>query len=63
MCIRDRNYAWPTAEIAVMGGAGAVEVLYAREAKDQENPCLLYTSNRRKIKAADKKLPYFFHLG
>ena len=32
------NYAWPTAEIAVMGGAGAVEVLYAREAKDQENP-------------------------
>ena len=34
----DMNYAWPTAEIAVMGGAGAVEVLYAREAKDQENP-------------------------
>ena len=32
------NYAWPTAEIAVMGGAGAVEVLYAREAKEQENP-------------------------
>ncbi|NCC09264.1 MAG: acyl-CoA carboxylase subunit beta [Bacteroidia bacterium] len=34
----DMNYAWPTAEIAVMGGAGAVEVLYAREAKTQENP-------------------------
>ena len=32
----DMNYAWPTAEIAVMGGAGAVEVLYAREAKAQE---------------------------
>mgnify|MGYP000249576252 CR=1 FL=1 len=32
------NYAWPTAEIAVMGGAGAVAVLYAKEAKDQENP-------------------------
>ena len=32
------NYAWPTAEIAVMGGAGAVEVLYAKEAKEQENP-------------------------
>ena len=30
----DMNYAWPTAEIAVMGGAGAVEVLYAREAKE-----------------------------
>ena len=34
----DMNYAWPTAEIAVMSGAGAVEVLYAREAKEQENP-------------------------
>ena len=34
----DMNYAWPTAEIAVMGGAGAVEVLYAREAKEAENP-------------------------
>ena len=34
----DMNYAWPTAEIAVMGGAGAVEVLYAKEAKEQENP-------------------------
>ena len=34
----DINYAWPTAEIAVMGGAGAVEVLYAKEAKEQENP-------------------------
>jgi acetyl-CoA carboxylase carboxyltransferase component len=27
----DLNYAWPTAEIAVMGPRGAVEVLYARE--------------------------------
>ena len=34
----DMNDAWPTAEIAVMGGAGAVEVLYANEAKEQENP-------------------------
>ena len=34
----DVNYAWPTAEIAVMGGAGAVEVLYAREAKEQADP-------------------------
>ncbi|MCA9787273.1 MAG: methylmalonyl-CoA carboxyltransferase, partial [Candidatus Cloacimonetes bacterium] len=28
----DINYAWPAAEIAVMGPKGAVEVLYAREA-------------------------------
>jgi acetyl-CoA carboxylase carboxyltransferase component len=29
----DINYAWPNAEIAVMGAAGAVEVLNAREIK------------------------------
>ena len=34
----DMNYAWPSAEIAVMGGAGAVEVLYAKEAKEAEDP-------------------------
>ena len=34
----DINYAWPTAEIAVMGGSGAVAVLYAKEAKTHENP-------------------------
>ena len=34
----DINYAWPTAEIAVMGGKGAVEVLYAREAQDKNEP-------------------------
>ncbi|MBU0966106.1 MAG: acyl-CoA carboxylase subunit beta [Proteobacteria bacterium] len=34
----DVNYAWPTAEIAVMGAKGAVEVLYGREAKSAKNP-------------------------
>ncbi|KAA6323437.1 Propionyl-CoA carboxylase beta chain [termite gut metagenome] len=34
----DMNYAWPTAEIAVMGGAGAVEVLYAKESKEAADP-------------------------
>ncbi|MBR1682410.1 MAG: acyl-CoA carboxylase subunit beta [Bacteroidaceae bacterium] len=29
----DMNYAWPSAEIAVMGAAGAAAVLYAKEAK------------------------------
>jgi propionyl-CoA carboxylase beta chain len=28
------NYAWPTAEIAVMGAKGAVEILYRAELKD-----------------------------
>jgi len=30
----DLVYAWPTAEIAVMGAEGAVQVLYARELQD-----------------------------
>ena len=34
----DINYAWPTAEIAVMGAAGAVAVLFAKEAKEKEDP-------------------------
>ena len=29
----DINYAWPSAEIAVMGASGAASVLYAKEAK------------------------------
>ena len=30
----DVNYAWPTAEIAVMGPKGAVEILYRSELGD-----------------------------
>ena len=29
----DRVYAWPNAEVAVMGESGAVEILYAKEAR------------------------------
>jgi propionyl-CoA carboxylase beta chain len=32
----DVNYAWPTAEIAVMGAKGAVEILYRGEAGDAD---------------------------
>jgi len=32
----DVNYAWPTAEIAVMGAKGAVEIIYRKEAGDRE---------------------------
>ena len=32
----DINYAWPTAEIAVMGAKGAVEILYRSERGDAE---------------------------
>ncbi|MCB5234194.1 MAG: acyl-CoA carboxylase subunit beta [Candidatus Cloacimonetes bacterium] len=34
----DLVYAWPTAEIAVMGPKGAVEVIFRKEAKESENP-------------------------
>ena len=31
----DINYAWPTAEIAVMGSRGAAEIIYRAEASDK----------------------------
>jgi propionyl-CoA carboxylase beta chain len=34
----DLNLAWPTAEIAVMGPKGAVEVLYRREIAASDDP-------------------------
>ena len=34
----DINYAWPTAEIAVMGARGAVEVLHGRQIARTEDP-------------------------
>jgi acetyl-CoA carboxylase carboxyltransferase component len=34
----DLNLAWPTAEIAVMGPEGAVEIIYRRELRSAEDP-------------------------
>jgi len=34
----DMNYAWPTAEIAVMGAAGAAEIIFKNEIAKAENP-------------------------
>ena len=34
----DLNYAWPSAEIAVMGASGAVAILDGKEAKTKEDP-------------------------
>jgi propionyl-CoA carboxylase beta chain len=34
----DLNYAWPTAEIAVMGAKGAAEIIFKREIADAQNP-------------------------
>lgn len=34
----DVNYAWPTAEVAVMGASGAVSVIFAKEVAAAEDP-------------------------
>lgn len=34
----DMNYAWPTAEIAVMGAKGAAEIIFKKEISSAENP-------------------------
>ncbi|MFC4552704.1 MULTISPECIES: acyl-CoA carboxylase subunit beta [Halorussus] len=34
----DVNYAWPTAEIAVMGPQGAVNILYSEELEEADDP-------------------------
>jgi propionyl-CoA carboxylase beta chain len=34
----DMNYAWPTAEIAVMGAKGAAEIIFKKEIAESENP-------------------------
>jgi acetyl-CoA carboxylase carboxyltransferase component len=39
----DLNLAWPTAEIAVMGPEGAVEIIYRRDLKEAEDPAELKT--------------------
>jgi propionyl-CoA carboxylase beta chain len=37
----DFNYAWPTAEIAVMGAEGAVNILYKREIERADDPAAM----------------------
>ncbi|MCF6181765.1 acyl-CoA carboxylase subunit beta [Lutibacter sp.] len=34
----DMNYAWPSAEIAVMGAKGAAEIIFKNEIKNSKNP-------------------------
>ena len=34
----DMNYAWPTAEIAVMGAKGAAEIIFRKEIKEAADP-------------------------
>ncbi len=53
----DINYAWPTAEIAVMGAKGAVEVLYGKQARAQEDPAA-FLQEREKEYADTVANPY-----
>lgn len=41
----DRVYAWPTAEVAVMGAEGAAEIVFRREIQEAEDPA----SRRREM--------------
>jgi acetyl-CoA carboxylase carboxyltransferase component len=34
----DFNFAWPTAEVAVMGPDGAVNIIFRRELEDADDP-------------------------
>ena len=44
----DVNYAWPSAQIAVMGADGAVNVLYAKEMKeDPENAKAIFEEKKK----------------
>jgi len=45
----DVNLAWPTAEIAVMGPQGAVEIIFRKEASDKERIAELTEEYRRKF--------------
>ena len=48
----DINYAWPSAEIAVMGAEGAVEVLYSKEIASEKD------ADKRATVVEDKKKEY-----
>lgn len=45
----DLNYAWPTAEIAVMGAKGAAEIIFRKDIKEAKDP---------KIKWLEKEAEY-----
>ncbi len=53
----DINFAYPTAEIAVMGAEGAVGVLYRKEISESENPA---SARREKVNEFNEKFanPY-----
>jgi len=45
----DVNYAWPTAEVAVMGPKGAVEIIFRKDARDPEKIAARTEEYRRRF--------------
>ncbi len=54
----DINYAWPTAEIAVMGAKGATEILYAREVAEYDGDKAAYLKQKEDEYAENFANPY-----
>lgn len=48
----DMNYAWPTAEIAVMGPAGAIEVIFAKETASAPDPAAFAAAKEEEYRDA-----------
>ena len=53
----DFNYAWPTAEIAVMGAKGAVEIIYRKEAGEPEKIAARSQANMRRASCPPSSPP------
>ena len=49
----DMNFAWPTAEIAVMGAKGAVEIIFKKEIREADN-------SEEKLKEKEAEYAYKF---
>jgi propionyl-CoA carboxylase beta chain len=50
----DMNYAWPSAEIAVMGAKGAAEIIFRKEIAEAKDPA---------AKLKEKEQEYLLHFG
>ena len=46
----DMNFAWPSAEIAVMGAKGASEIIFRKEIKESDNPEAYLAKQEEKYK-------------
>ena len=46
----DLNFAWPTAEIAVMGAKGASEIIFRKEIMESDDPAAMLTKKEEEYK-------------